>query len=352
MSAIAKPSNLLIKLSQRLFSTTADQQAFVAALTTPQSFAGAILWTQPRPETMPFGVEPPLVWQPAMVDRIGPGEKPGQHPLHSAGAFYCLDVSSVFAASVLTAIAPPVPRILDLCAAPGGKSLLAWQLLHPDALWCNEVIRKRVRILIANLKRCGATPALVFNLDPAQFAVAIPHSMDLVIVDAPCSGQSLLAKGETALGCFHPVNINKNANRQKRILANAARVVARGGYLAYMTCTFSPEENEQVCGWFLAKFPHFRAIAAPHLQVHQSPLVDWPCYRLWPQSGLGAGAFTALFHNTEPLRAEPQGDASIESAVEGAVAERSPDPSTPQDLEAFLSQYGMTLKLPDTDRIR
>lgn len=294
-----KPSNLLLKLSRRLFSERADQQVFVDALVHPKAFSSAILWTCSRPQDSFFGAEEPLAWQPAWIDRLAAEAAPGKHPLHQDGYYYCLDFSSVFAASVLCAIPHPISTVLDLCAAPGGKSLFAWKALHPDHLWCNEVVRKRLRILIANLKRCGATSALVFNLDPAVFARECTQVADLVLVDAPCSGQSLLAKGEDALGCFHPVNINKNANRQKRILANAASSVAGQGYLAYMTCTFSPEENEQVCDWFLHKFPQFQPVLVPHLAPFQSHLAEWPCYRLWPQSGLGAGAFTALFHNSE-----------------------------------------------------
>lgn len=293
-----KPSNLLIRLSQRLFSEDSDREAFVEALTSPQDFASAILWTRTPPEENPFSPVAALPWQPSWIDRLAPDTSPGRHSLHQAGYFYCLDFSSVFAASALCSITDPIATVLDLCAAPGGKSLFAWKALAPQHLWCNEVVRKRVRILIANLKRCGATSSLVFNLDPAVFAENTPHAANLVLVDAPCSGQSLLAKGETALGCFHPININKNANRQKRILANAARVVAGGGYLAYMTCTFSSEENEQVCEWFLEKSPHFKPVSVAHLSAYQSHLAEWPCYRLWPQSGLGAGAFTALFHNT------------------------------------------------------
>jgi 16S rRNA C967 or C1407 C5-methylase (RsmB/RsmF family) len=293
-----EPSNLLLKLGGRLFADEGDRDAFVTALTQPQPYPAAIVWVQPRPEPVPFAIAPPLPWQPAWCDRLAADQRPGQHPLHQAGAYYCLDTASVFAAAVFLAIPDRVDTVLDLCAAPGGKSLLARQSLHPTHLWCNEVIRKRVKILIANLKRCGTTEALVFNLDPQIFAAELPHSASLVIVDAPCSGQSLLAKGDTALGCFHPVNIKKNASRQKRILAAAAQTVAGGGYLAYMTCTFSPEENEQVGEWLLKKFPQFEPVVVPALAEHESTLADFPCYRLWPQSGVGAGGFTALFRNT------------------------------------------------------
>ncbi len=302
MPSAPVPSNLLLKLSRRLFASEDQQGAFVAALTSPQVFSQAILWTQPRPSVVPFTLEPALPWQPAWVDRLRPDQRPGQHPLHQAGAYYCLDMASVFSAAVLATIPTPVDRVLDLCAAPGGKSLLAWRQLRPQQLWCNEVIRKRVRILIANLKRCGAMDSLVFNLDPQIWAEHLPQAASVVLVDAPCSGQSLLAKGDQALGCFHPVTIKKNASRQKRILGQAVQTVAGGGYLAYMTCTFSPEENEQVGAWLLKQFPHFEALEVPALADYASPLADFPCYRLWPHTGIGAGGFTALFRNRNSRR--------------------------------------------------
>jgi hypothetical protein len=131
----------------------------------------------------------------------------------------------VFAASLMQAIADPIEVAIDLCAAPGGKSLCTWVMRQPQRLLCNEVIRKRVKILIANLKRCGAMEAIVLNQDPAILAEQLPNSAQLVLVDAPCSGQSLLAKGVDVPGCFHKVTLNRNANRQKRILANAAQLV-------------------------------------------------------------------------------------------------------------------------------
>jgi 16S rRNA C967 or C1407 C5-methylase (RsmB/RsmF family) len=191
---------------------------------------------------------------------------------------------------------------IDLCAAPGGKSLCTWVMMSPKRLLCNEVIRKRIKILIANLKRCGAMDAIVLNQDPTVLAEHLPHSAQLVLVDAPCSGQSLLAKGQAVPGCFHKVTLNRNANRQKRILANAAQLVQSQGYLLYSTCTYAPEENEQVCHWFLKRFPDFQGIPVNHLTDYQSHLTALPCYRLWPQSGLGAGAFAMLFQRHEGSR--------------------------------------------------
>lgn len=293
-----KPSNLLLKLSRSLFADSEEQAKFVGAVTNPQPFNPAILWLQPKPTSNPFNIEIPLSWQPEFVDRLSLESKPGKHPLHQAGNYYCLDFSSIFAASTLLTISGPGDIILDMCAAPGGKSIFAWKTLNPELLLCNEVIGKRIGMLLSNLKRCQIGRSATMNLDSKILAQQIPQTANLVIADAPCTGQSLLAKGEKAPGCFHPVTINSNANRQKRILANAAKIVAPQGYLAYMTCTYSTAENEQVGEWLLTKFPQFRPVAVPHLQKYRSHLTEIPCYRMWPQHKLGAGAFTILFQNT------------------------------------------------------
>ncbi|WP_026731466.1 RsmB/NOP family class I SAM-dependent RNA methyltransferase [Fischerella sp. PCC 9605] len=293
------PSKLLLKLSKRLFQNLDDQEKFVEALINPKPFYPCVIWCQDKLEVSPFLVETPTFWQPSFIDRLSLGEKPGQHPLHEQGYLYCLDFSSVFAASVLLKITQHVELVFDMCAAPGGKSILAWKLLQPKLLISNEVIGKRLGMLISNLKRCHISPSIVTSKDSSIFAESIPSSSDLAIVDAPCTGQSLLAKGEKAPGCFHPSAINKSANRQKRILANSARIVSPQGYLAYMTCTYSPEENEEVGEWLLKKFPQFQPVKISHLRDYQSHLTTMPCYRMFPQYGLGAGAFTMLFKNTE-----------------------------------------------------
>lgn len=296
--AMSAPSRLLLKLSQRLFTEEAEQAAFCDRLTHPQPLHPCILWRDAKPTEQPFLLEPPLSWQPDFIDRLALGQQPGKHPLHDQGAFYCLDFSSVFAISPLLSLSSPVEYVIDVCAAPGGKSIFAWRALHPSLLLSNEVIGKRIGALISNLKRCRINPAVVVNLDSKILAQEIPGTAQVVLVDAPCSGQSLIAKGGKAPGCFHPVTINNNANRQKRILANSAQLVADQGYLLYMTCTYSLEENEQVAEWFLERFPHFQAIAVPHLSDYQSHLTQLPAYRLFPQSSLGAGAFTILLQNT------------------------------------------------------
>jgi 16S rRNA C967 or C1407 C5-methylase (RsmB/RsmF family) len=302
-----EPSRLLQKLSDRLFSAVSDRDAFLTCLLHPQPLHPCILWCHAKPDPSPFPAEPPVAWQPPFCDRLALGQQPGKHPLHAAGAFYCLDFSSVFAISPLLALPPArEPEIcIDLCAAPGGKSIFAWRSRHPQLLISNEVVGKRRATLEANLRRCHVSPAIVTQRTPQEFATTLAGTAHLVLVDAPCSGQSLLAKGDKADGCFHPVTVKGNAKRQKRILADAAQLVAGGGGLVYSTCTYSPEENEQVVEWLLARFPQFEAIAVPHLAAYQSTLSSLPCYRLFPQSGLGAGAFTVLLRNQSTAPPQP-----------------------------------------------
>lgn len=302
---MSEPSRFLLKTASALFEDPAEREEFVAAISNPHPFPGGVLWVAGRPEEQPFPVEPPLVWQPDFVDRVPASARPGQHPYHQEGRYYCLDFSSVLAATPLLAAALENPLVLDMCSAPGGKAIFASRACSSRELICNEVIRKRSPALISNLKRCAIPNVKVVSRDSSWFAENHARQFDLLLVDAPCSGQSLLAKGEKSPGCFHPSTVNMNANRQKRILANASRCVRQGGYLAYMTCTYAREENEDVIEWLLRKFPDFTVIEDPALEAFRSRLADFPCYRMWPQSGLGAGAFSALlrYDGDEPTEA-------------------------------------------------
>ncbi|MEM8605090.1 MAG: RsmB/NOP family class I SAM-dependent RNA methyltransferase [Cyanobacteria bacterium P01_H01_bin.121] len=299
---------LLQKFTRRIFSDPARQTEFMQTLKSPPPLAPSIVWLQPdlqqAHQSEGFLTLPPVSWQPAWVDRLQAPAQPGKHSLHAAGAFYCLDFSSVFATVPLLQLTTQPQVVLDLCAAPGGKSVLAWRAVKPQRLICNEVIGKRLGMLISNLRRCHINPVYVCQQDPSRLAAHLPRSLPLILVDAPCSGQSLLIKGTAVPGCFHPVTLNRNANRQKRILAHATQMLAPGGYLLYTTCTYAREENEQVAEWLCRQFPQLQAIPVPALKDYQSHLADFPCYRLWPQSGLGAGAFTVLLQNLSTTEAE------------------------------------------------
>lgn len=309
------PSRLQRNLAQRLFPDEAGSAAFLEALQSPGPEQRAILWTAPPDPVWReahAATRPPVTsaWPwPDWLDPVSPGFRPGQDPRHESGAFYSLDLSSVWAASpLLTLATPPEPRILDVCAAPGGKSIFAHRALSPGLLLANEVIGKRLGILRHNLARCGIRPAFTQRLDPADLATALPEAFDVVLVDAPCSGQSLLTKGIENPGCFHDTVIQHNARRQRRILTAAARTVGPGGHLLYTTCTFSPEENEKVIGWFLKRTPCFHALQVPHLDPWRSRLHEAPSYRLFPGEGLGAGGFSCLLRRegTGPVTTEIQ----------------------------------------------
>jgi 16S rRNA C967 or C1407 C5-methylase (RsmB/RsmF family) len=296
-------SKNFLKLSRRLFEAPDQRQAFEDCLAAGTAGSPALLWLRDRPANLPFGVLPGLSWQPEFVDRIESSSGAGSHPFHEQGDYYCLDFSSVFEASVLTAIPEPPKLIADMCASPGGKAIFSYRMFSPQTLLANETIRKRTAALISNFTRCNIAGA-VTSLDSGFFTKYCPPVFDLLIADAPCSGQSLIARGKEAPGCFHPATINLNSNRQKRILANSAAVVRGGGHLAYMTCTYSIEENEKVLEWFLQRFPHFSACEVPDLTAQRSLLSDVPCYRLWPQSGIGAGGFAALLRRQDETPAE------------------------------------------------
>jgi 16S rRNA C967 or C1407 C5-methylase (RsmB/RsmF family) len=298
------PSNTLRKLAARLWPGADPRQAFLDALQTPPTYHPGLIWLRPRPEPALFQAAPRQPWQPEFVDCVSIDQRPGQQPAHERGDYYCLDMSSVFAACVLLEVPPRPAVVVDLCAAPGGKSVFARRALEPGLLLANEVIKKRTAPLIANFQRCRIAPAAVLTADSSLLAAAAPQSAQLVIVDAPCSGQSLIARGKPSPGCFHPATINLNANRQRRILGNAARLIAPGGYLAYLTCTYADKENERNTAWLLKHHPELQPVPVPRLEAFQSHLADFPCYRLWPQQRIGAGAYAVLLRS--PSGGEPR----------------------------------------------
>ena len=154
--------------------------------------------------------------------------------------------------------AQPGERILDLCAAPGGKSTkLAASLRGRGLLVANEIHPDRARVLSANIERMGVRNAVVTNETPQRLASRFPVFFDRIVVDAPCSGEGMFRKEEEALLNWSMENVYRCANRQEEILEEAASMLRPGGTLIYSTCTFAPEENEAVIFHFLADHPEF-----------------------------------------------------------------------------------------------
>lgn len=190
-----------------------------------------------------------------------PAEKLGKHPLHHAGAFYVQEPSAMSAVTVLDV--QPGDKVLDLCAAPGGKSTqIASRLGGTGLLWANEIVRPRAHILLSNIERMGVKNAVVSNMSPDVLCSRLAGFFDRVLVDAPCSGEGMFRKDKDAVYEWSVEHTRSCAVRQKAILDSAASAVRPGGVLVYSTCTFSPDENEGVIEYFLENHPDFELIDA------------------------------------------------------------------------------------------
>jgi len=292
------------KVFHSVVSDADHREACFQALERGEHGTSAVAWLRSEPVAEAYERNPSRPgWLPSWIDVAAESARPGKIVAHEAGECYVLDLSSTFAVAPLAEVALSQCSVLDVCAAPGGKGILAWRYCSPRVLIANEVIRKRTAPLISNYQRCSIDPAIVSSCDPGLLAQLLPQQVSLVIVDAPCSGQSLVLKGMAAPGAFHPATISMNERRQRRIIANSAATVRPGGYLLYSTCTFSREENEDNVEWLCKKFPEFSAVTVTALAEYRSQLTDTPCYRLFPHHGFGAGAFVALLRRNAELDA-------------------------------------------------
>lgn len=215
-------------------------------------------------------------------------EQPGKLALHEAGAFYIQEPSAMAVVPVLDP--KPGERILDLCAAPGGKSTqIAGRMQGVGLLVSNEIIPSRAKILSQNIERMGVANCVVCREEPRRLAEAFPGFFDRVLVDAPCSGEGMFRKDETAIAEWSPENVTMCAARQRDILKQAAGMVIPGGVLVYSTCTFSIEENEETIRDFTNAHPEFTVEEAYLDGISGSDKT----LRLWPHLIEGEGHFIA-----------------------------------------------------------
>ncbi|MDE5931113.1 MAG: RsmF rRNA methyltransferase first C-terminal domain-containing protein [Lachnospiraceae bacterium] len=203
---------------------------------------------------MPFTLEPVKWAEEGFYYK--PEQQPGKHLFHEIGAYYIQEPSAM---AVVEVLAPaPGERVLDLCAAPGGKSTqIAGKMMGEGLLVSNEIIPGRAKILSQNIERMGIANAVVCNETPERMAAFFPSFFDKILVDAPCSGEGMFRKDETAINEWSPDHVRMCAERQRSILEQAVLMLKPGGMLVYSTCTFSMEENEGVIGSFLRKHPEF-----------------------------------------------------------------------------------------------
>lgn len=217
----------------------------------------------------------------------------GALPLHEAGAYYLQEPSAMLPAAVLNA--QPGETVLDLCAAPGGKSTqLALQMAGRGLIVCNEPVSKRAAILARNIERMGVTNTLVVSAMPDQLAKKWPEGFDAIQVDAPCSGEGMFRRHPETREEWSPESPAGCAKRQADILDEAAKMVRPGGRIVYSTCTMNPIENEDTVAAFLARHGDF-ALAGFDLPGASAPSGMLTCY---PHRMRGEGHFVALLRRS------------------------------------------------------
>lgn len=204
-------------------------------------------------------------------------ETPGRHPLHEAGVYYIQEPSAMAPAAYLEA--KPGERILDLCAAPGGKTTqIASYMQNEGLLVCNEIHPVRAKILSENVERMGIRNALVTNETPQHLAEIFGEYFDRILVDAPCSGEGMFRKNEEACGEWSLANVQLCADRQDEILDCADRMLRPGGRLVYSTCTFAPAENEGSVARFLERHSEYQIVPVHKYDGMSEGVPQWAFY--------------------------------------------------------------------------
>ena len=274
-------------------------------------------------------------------------DKVGNHPFHHAGMIYVQDPGAMAPAECLTI--EPDWWILDLCAAPGGKSSqLRNKLGENGVLISNEIVHSRCKILTGNMERLGFRNTATTCLDPARVAQLFPETFDMIMVDAPCSGEGMFRKDDIAITEWSVDNVLHCAQRQKGILAQAAAALRPGGYIVYATCTFSLEENEMVIDDFLRKHPEFELI--PVREAVKRSTSDGISFdgctcpnlqearRFYPHRSRGEGQFMAVLHDTRPSAPRPVNTKRCAVKIDPVVTEFLRDTLTEYDPEQ-VSMY-------------
>ena len=235
-----------------------------------------------------------------------PDTRPGLSPYHEAGLYYLQEPSAMAPAELLDA--RPGMKVLDLCAAPGGKSTqIAAKLRGKGLLVANEIVPGRAKILSRNLERWGAANILVLNEHPKRLEERFAGYFDRIMVDAPCSGEGMFRKEEAAGRDWSEELTRMCADRQHEILCSAAKMLAPGGRLVYSTCTFAPCENEGAVSRFLKAHPEFSVVKTncPHFSPGAPQWAEDPAeglehtHRLWPHKLGGEGHFAAALQKAD-----------------------------------------------------
>lgn len=280
-------------------------------------------------ERAPFRLTP-VPWAPEGF-YYEEGERPGKHPYYHAGLYYIQEPSAMVPAELLEV--QPGDRVLDLCAAPGGKTTqIAGKLQGQGLVAANDNNGDRVRALAKNVELYGIRNALVTHETPDRLAEKWPGFFNKILIDAPCSGEGMFRKEEDMVRQWEKHSVEKCSRMQHEILEHAAKLLAPGGRLVYSTCTFSPEENECSIAAFLRSHPEFRVVPLPLQHGFAAGQPAWAAaaegtaepdaaalqtagtIRLWPHRLKGEGHFAAVLEKAadgpgESLRAEAEASA-------------------------------------------
>lgn len=233
-------------------------------------------------------------------------EKAGNHPYHHAGMIYIQEPGAMAPAECVDI--DPDWKILDMCAAPGGKSSqLKNKLGEKGILVSNEIVSSRCKILTGNFERLGLKNAVTTCMDTSKLARLYPDTFDLIMVDAPCSGEGMFRKEDIAIDEWSEENVKMCAKRQSEILDNAAICLKNGGYIVYATCTFSLEENEMAVEAFLSRHEEFELVRVrKEVEDATADGINFDgcktenisfARRFYPHKAKGEGQFMAVLHN-------------------------------------------------------
>jgi len=221
-------------------------------------------------------------------------------PLFHAGVYYVQEASSMFLVQAVKQHFPDARTVLDLCAAPGGKSTLLTQALPESSLLVsNEIVRSRAYILAENLIKWGNPNIVVTNNDPKDFK-GLPGFFDAVVIDAPCSGEGMFRKDAGAIGEWSEYNVTLCAARQREILSSVWDTLKTDGILVYSTCTFNREENEENVRWICDELG--AEILGMDLKGNQDITVTDCGYRFYPHKTKGEGFFLSVLRKNATIQ--------------------------------------------------
>lgn len=234
-------------------------------------------------------------------------EKPSKHPFYHAGLYYIQEPSAMAPASYLPV--NPGDKVLDLCAAPGGKSTeLGAKLQGEGVLVSNDVSISRTKALIRNIEVFGIRNSVILCTEAKYLVPSLTGYFDKILVDAPCSGEGMFRKGNHEIKNWQQKGSEPYAKLQREIVDDAMNLLKPGGMMLYSTCTFSPEENEQVIEYLLEKNADLSLIPMEMVEGFDCGHPEWSvsgredlkrCIRLWPHKIKGEGHFLALLKKEE-----------------------------------------------------